>query len=77
MALRTFTVYADYETPEHAGAGGMFQIIELTEHDGDGEHDVTKLVDHGIHFRDAKHVESYLQQDVFPGDECTVSVERS
>ena len=39
-----FRVYLDYKTPEHAGAGGMFQVISITDED---EKDHTHLVNQG------------------------------
>ena len=74
MAHRWFTVYPDYETLAHAGAEGMFQIIELMEGEGRDEQDLTHLVDQGVMFSDAKHVEQYLTQELFPGDECDVTL---
>ena len=50
----------------------MFQIIELKEGEGRDEQDLTHLVDQGVMFSDAKHVEQYLKQEIFPGDECDV-----
>jgi type I restriction enzyme S subunit len=67
--VRYFQVYCDYETPERAGAGGMFQVIELTE---DGE-DVTDLVDQGILFIDLNHLRRHLQGRL--GPEVEVDVE--
>ena len=66
---RCFEVYCDYESSRHAGAGGMFQVIELTE---DGE-DVTDLVDQGIHFVDLNHLRRYLHQRL--GGDVEVDVE--
>jgi type I restriction enzyme S subunit len=40
-------VQLDYETSEHAGAGGMFQVISLEDEDGK---DFTHLVDQGQHY---------------------------
>jgi hypothetical protein len=66
---RCFEVYCDYESSEHAGMGGMFQVIELTEN---GE-DVTDLVDQGIHFLDLNQLRRYLQARL--GGDVEVEVE--
>lgn len=42
-----FTVVLDYETSEHAGAGGMFQVAALSDED---DKDRTDLVDQGKHY---------------------------
>jgi type I restriction enzyme S subunit len=42
-----FTVELDYETSEHAGAGGMFQVVSLSDED---DKDCTDLVDQGKHY---------------------------
>ncbi len=42
-----FTVVLDYETSEHAGAGGMFQVSALSDED---DKDCTDLVDQGKHY---------------------------
>jgi type I restriction enzyme S subunit len=42
-----YTIHCDYETSERAGAGGMFQVISLTDQDGV---DCTHLVDVGTHY---------------------------
>lgn len=42
-----FEVQLVYETSEHAGAGGMFQVISLEDEDGK---DFTHLVDQGQHY---------------------------
>ena len=48
VALRHyFTVVLDYETSEHAGAGGMFQVAALSDED---DKDRTDLVDQGKHY---------------------------
>jgi type I restriction enzyme S subunit len=45
-----FTVGVDYETSEHAGAGGMFQVTELRDNN---DKDCTHLVvDRGKHYSD-------------------------
>lgn len=44
-----FQIACDYETSEHAGAGGMFQLETVIDTDGN---DVTDKVDVGIHFPD-------------------------
>jgi type I restriction enzyme S subunit len=43
-----FEVILDYETSEHAGAAGMFQVSALTDDEGN---DRTSLVDQGVHYR--------------------------
>ena len=49
--MANFKIHKDYETSERAGAGGMYQIIELLLEDEDNnEVDVTDQVDVGIHF---------------------------
>lgn len=42
-----FTVVLDYETSEHAGAGGMFQVAALSD---ENDKDRTDLVDQGKHY---------------------------
>lgn len=42
-----FTVVLDYETSEHAGAGGMFQVADLSDED---DKDRIDLVDQGKHY---------------------------
>lgn len=42
-----FTVVLDYETSEHAGAGGMFQVAALSDEDDKNR---TDLVDQGKHY---------------------------
>ena len=42
-----FTVVLDYETSEHASAGGMFQVAALSDED---DKDRTDLVDQGKHY---------------------------
>jgi len=42
-----FTAQLDHETSEHAGAGGMFQVISIED---DDEKDFTYLVDQGKHY---------------------------
>ncbi|MDO9385783.1 MAG: restriction endonuclease subunit S [Thiobacillus sp.] len=42
-----FTVVVDYETSEHAGAGGMFQVAALCD---EGDKDRTDLVDQDKHY---------------------------
>jgi len=70
---RSLTVYTEGQTSEHAGAGGMFQIVEVREND----REIDRPVDHGIHFSDVAEVERYLAQEVFPGDEIDVTLEDS
>lgn len=45
--MHHFTVMLDYETSEHAGAGGMFQVASL---DDENSKDRTDLVDQGKHY---------------------------
>ncbi len=56
---RYVTAYIDRETPSHAGAGGLFQVVELSE---DGR-DVTEElhIDVGRFFETARGVEHYLR----------------
>lgn len=54
-----FQVGKDYETSEHTGAGGMFQVDTLIDSHG---LDVTDRIDVGIHFRDNDHLKEYLSQ---------------
>lgn len=42
-----FTVIPDFETSEHAGAGGMFQVADLRD---ENDADRTELVDQGKHY---------------------------
>ena len=42
-----FTVTLDFETSEHAGAGGMFQVADLRDENDQGR---TDLVDQGKHY---------------------------
>ena len=42
-----FSVHLDYETSEHAGAGGRFQVFSVEDEDGK---DFTHLVDQGQHY---------------------------
>ncbi|PYC19987.1 restriction endonuclease subunit S [Aquipseudomonas alcaligenes] len=42
-----FTMHLDYETSEHSGAGGMFQVISVQDDDGK---DFTHLVDRSRHY---------------------------
>ena len=65
--MRFFDVMCDYETSEHAGAGGMFQVISLNE----GDLDVTYLVDQGVHFSTVKQLEGHLAK--ITGDEVDLS----
>ena len=48
-----YTILCDYETSERAGAGGMFQVAQLMNEDGD---DCTALVDVGKHYRSFEEV---------------------
>ncbi|MES2257425.1 MAG: restriction endonuclease subunit S [Pseudomonadota bacterium] len=45
--LQHFTVVLDFESSEHAGAGGMFQVVELRD---DNDKICTELVDQGKHY---------------------------
>ena len=42
-----FNVHLDYETSEHAGAVGMFQVISIEDDDGK---DYTDLINQGVHY---------------------------
>lgn len=44
-----YQVMIDTETSERAGAGGMFQVIEITDDDGNN---YTHEVDQGVHYPD-------------------------
>lgn len=48
-----FTVHLDYETSEHSGAGGMFQVISVQDDDGK---DLTHLVDRSRHYASLEDV---------------------
>jgi type I restriction enzyme S subunit len=50
-----FQVQLDYETSEHAGAGGMFQVISVEDADGK---DFTHLVDQGRHYASLDDVQT-------------------
>lgn len=52
-------VYKDYETSEHAGAGGMFQIMSIEDSD---ENELTDKVDVGIHFHSDEDLKKYLSR---------------
>ncbi|WP_312597808.1 hypothetical protein [Brevundimonas sp.] len=52
-------VELDYETGDRAGAGGTFQVISLTDDDGN---DVTEKVDQGRHFTSIAELEKELSQ---------------
>lgn len=47
VVRHSFTVVLDYETSDHAGAGGMFQVAALSDED---DKDRTDLVDQGKHY---------------------------
>jgi len=44
-----FEVHLDHETSARAGASGMFQVISITDENGN---DRTAIVDQGIHYSD-------------------------
>lgn len=44
-----YQVEIDRETSERAGAGGMFQVVQITDEDGN---DYTHEVDQGVHYPD-------------------------
>ncbi len=46
----------DWETGERAGAGGTFQVIELTEVDDSNSIDRTDLVDQGTHYHNLRQL---------------------
>jgi type I restriction enzyme S subunit len=50
-----FLVQLDYETSEHAGAGGMFQVISVEDEDGKN---FTYLVDQGRHYASLDDVQN-------------------
>ncbi|MCL2434592.1 MAG: hypothetical protein FWD09_00455 [Lentimicrobiaceae bacterium] len=59
----TFYVVKDYETPEHAGASGLFQLITVSIHRDDDEiDDVTNEVDSGKFFRDDEELKKYFSK---------------
>ena len=70
------TVVVDFERSEHAGAGGMFQIVKVEDaRTGD---DLTDRVDSGRHFSsdsENKECEEYLKE-VF-GPDVIVNLSRS
>ena len=46
-------IYKDYQTPEHAGAGGLFQIFSVTAFDEDeNEIDLTDKIDQGTFYHE-------------------------
>ena len=57
---RSFVVHLDYETSEHAGAGGMFQVMSLEERGVE----VVGLVDPGIHFPSLDALRGHLRDAV-------------
>jgi type I restriction enzyme S subunit len=46
--MHHYTIHCDYETSERVGAGGMFQVVSLTDQNGV---DCTDLVNVGKHYR--------------------------
>lgn len=54
-----FTVVADYETSERAGAGGMFQVADLLD---DSDNSRTDLVDQGKHYATLDELKADLAQ---------------
>lgn len=52
------TVERDWETSESAGAGGMFQVVSITDERGN---DVTKHVDQGRHFSSDQKLREELE----------------
>jgi len=50
-----FKVHLDYETAEHVGAIGTFQVISITD---DNENDHTSLVDQGKHYHSLESLAS-------------------
>jgi len=54
-------IYKDYKTPEHAGAGELFQIISVTAFDdNENETDLTAKVDQGKLYHEDSEVLSDL-----------------
>lgn len=57
----------DFETSGRAGAGGMFQVISLTDEDGDDIKApngklLADLVDQGTHFSEIKDLETHCSK---------------
>lgn len=63
-------VALDYETSEHAGAGGMFQIESVV--DSENDNDLTDRVDVGVHFSDRAELEDYIRQEF--GSDTTLDI---
>ena len=57
MAQQIFSVFADWVTSEHAGAGGTFQVSSIEDEQGN---DRTGLVDQGFHYHDAQEVAGHI-----------------
>jgi type I restriction enzyme, S subunit len=55
--MKTIYAHLDYETSEHAGAGGMFQVLSLTD---ENDQDITELVDQGVHYSSLRELEKEL-----------------
>ncbi len=54
--VRHMTVHCDYQTPNHAGASGLFQVLELVEEGCD----VTDLVDQGTFWSSVAELANHL-----------------
>ncbi|HRO74686.1 MAG TPA: hypothetical protein PLP27_00890 [Crocinitomicaceae bacterium] len=47
--MYSFSVFKDFETPNHAGARGFYQIIEIKDFD---DNDITNQFDQGRFYTD-------------------------
>ena len=65
--MKHLTVHLDRETSERAGAGGMFQVISITDEDGK---DLTDLVDQGTHYSNLSELQAKLTNKI--GEPVTV-----
>lgn len=61
--VRYVRVYCDYEVSNRAGAYGTWQVEALEEEVNGATEDVTRLVDHGIHFHDISELKRYLERE--------------
>lgn len=51
----------DYETSERCGAGGMFQVISITD---EQDNDYTNHVDQGTHYSNLQEVKVDLEKSL-------------
>jgi type I restriction enzyme S subunit len=72
MTAKQYHILAslDWETSERAGAGGMFQVVNLEDQDGN---DLTSLVDQGTHYPSLAVLKSDILKAL--GDGSDVSIE--